>query len=55
MFIYCNDEEVKNKMLNSGYKLLKEQEGVYVFANNNKIKFDNSLEKQVMFSNRLTF
>lgn len=55
MFIYCNDEEIKEVLLSKGYRLLKEQKGMYVFANNEKVAFDDKLSNKVMFSNRMTF
>lgn len=55
MFIYCNDVEVKQQLLSQGYKLLKEQNGIYVFANNDKKQFEERLNNRVMFSNRMTF
>lgn len=55
MFIYCNDEEVKQELLSQGYILLKEQGGMCVFANDNKKQFEKRLNNKVMFSNRMTF
>lgn len=56
-FIYCLDEVDKEKLINEGYKLIKQQnigdKVAYVFANNtNKICFES---KNVYFSNKLTF
>lgn len=55
MFIYCKDNTIKNKLLSQGYQLLKEQNGMFVFADNKKLVFDDSLKNKVVFSNRMTF
>lgn len=41
-FIYVMRQEDKNKMIELGYELLKEdpRNGVWVFENNNKLTFD---------------
>lgn len=58
MFIEVYSDEDKEKMLQQGYKLLKsiriENCTKYVFANTDKLKFDNS-EVKCNFTNRLTF
>ena len=44
-FIYCENEESKEKLLNNGLKLMTKQvingNETYVFLNNNKLNFDN--------------
>lgn len=56
-FIHCFDENLKNQLLQNGYKLITSKNGVYIFENNSKVnfnfeQFDNS---QFIFSNKMVF
>lgn len=56
-FLYCFDEEMKNKLLQNNYKFMcnKNINGaiVYLFLNNgNKLTFSN---KEVVFTNRILY
>lgn len=57
MFIYCLDEELKRKLINKGFKLLKEDDERAVFIFSNKVNFDfNNVDKtKFLFTNKLTF
>lgn len=57
MFIYCLDEELKRKLINKGFKLLKEDEKQAVFIFSSKVNFDfNNVDKtKFLFTNKLTF
>lgn len=57
MFIYCLDENLKNKLINKGFKLLKEDDERAVFIFSNKVNFDfNNVDKtKFLFTNKLTF
>ncbi|MDD2495963.1 MAG: hypothetical protein PHE29_12320 [Tissierellia bacterium] len=56
-FIYCLDEDLKNKLIKQGFKLLKEDDKGATFVFSDKIKFDfnNVSKNKFMFTNRLTF
>jgi len=56
-FIHCFTEDLKNKLLQSGFELLVETNGLFIFENNNKLKFNFSEldKKQFIFSNKMTF
>ena len=56
-FIHCFTEDLKNKLLQSGFELLVETNGLFIFENNNKLKFNfGELDKkQFIFSNKMTF
>lgn len=56
-FIHCFSSELKNKLLQKGYKLLSQNNGFFIFENSPTISFDFSEvdKKQFMFSNKMTF
>lgn len=56
-FIHCFSQELKNKLLQKGYKLLSENDGIFIFENSLSISFDfKEIDKtQFIFSNKLTF
>lgn len=58
MFLYVVSEEEKNELIKQGYKYMKEEKignkTVYVFNENNKLKFDSNKVK-VYKTNRLNF
>lgn len=54
-FLVCKDEDTKNKLLENGFKLLKEEDNVFIFLNNkNKQNFDFS-KLEITQTNRLNF
>jgi len=54
-FLVCKDEDTKNKLLENGFKLLKEEDNVFIFLNNkNKQNFDFS-KLEITETNRLNF
>ena len=57
MFIYVLDEDLKTKLINKGFKLLKEDENGATFAFSDKVSFDfNNVDKtKFLFTNKLTF
>lgn len=56
-FIHCFNQELKNKLLQKGYKLLSENDGIFIFENSSSKSFDfKEIDKtQFIFSNKLTF
>jgi hypothetical protein len=54
-FIHCFTKELKNKLLQSGYKLLSENNGFFIFENNPILTFNfNEVDKkQFVFSNKM--
>lgn len=57
MFIYCIDKDLKNELVNKGFKLLKEDNNGAVFVFNKHIKFNfNNVDKsKFLFTKRLNF
>lgn len=57
MFIYVFNKELKNKLINSGFKLLTENDLQAVFVLDEKVKFDFASHDKSKFliTNRLTF
>ena len=55
-FIYVLDKDLKNQLINNGFKLLKEDESgaVFVFSEL-KFNFDKVDKSKYLFTNRLTF
>lgn len=53
-FIHCFSGELKNKLLQSGFRLLSENNGLFIFENNASLKFDfNGMDRsQFVFSNK---
>lgn len=56
-FIHVFTQELKNKLLQSGFELLVETNGFFIFKNNPTTKFNFSEidKKQFVFSNKMTF
>lgn len=54
--IYTSDENVKNKLLKYGYPLLKESNGMFIFANVKPLldKYDDIATK-ITYSNIMSF
>ena len=57
MFIHCFDKELKNKLIKSGFKLLKEDssQATFLVDKNIKFNFDSVNKTKVLFTNKLTF
>ena len=55
-FVYVFDKESRNKLIDLGYQLVKEdpKNFIYVFENKNNIVFEEN-QIQAVFSNTLTF
>lgn len=53
-FLVCKDQETKDKLLANGFKLLKYEDGMYVFLNQETTNFDFS-ELEIITTNRLNF
>lgn len=52
MFIYVDTEELKDKLISLGYKLVKTSQQFFIFENKPSSKFDLKNERAVI-SNRL--
>ncbi len=54
-FIHCFDEELKNKLLQSGFRLLHQGNSFFIFENNSTLQFDftGQDKSQFIFSNKL--
>lgn len=57
MFIYCFDKELKQELINKGFKLLKEDGNgaTFIFSKGIKFNFDKVDKTKFLFTNRLTF
>jgi hypothetical protein len=56
-FIHCFDSELKDKLIQNGFKLLVSTDSLFIFENSSSISFDfNQLDKkQFIFSNKMIF
>ena len=56
-FIHCFSQELKNKLLKDGFKIVMENNRFSIFENNQSLNFNfNQLDKkQFIFSNKMTF
>jgi len=56
-FIHCFSEELKNKLLQNGFKLLSQNNSFFIFENSPTITFNFKQidKKQFVFSNKMTF
>lgn len=56
-FIHCFNQELKNKLLQNGYKLLSENNSFFIFENNPIIKFnfEEVDKKQFILTNKMIF
>ena len=56
-FIHCFSEELKNKLIQEGFKLLSKNNGFFIFENSTTITFNFKQidKKQFVFSNKMTF
>jgi len=56
MFIYCIDNQLKNELLNKGFKLLNEDEnGATFLFEENKFDFSKFDKKSFLLTNKLNF
>lgn len=53
-FIKTQDEYTKTKLIEMGFCLLSEENGMYIFVNKGIMSFDDDNMK-ILFSNNLTF
>ena len=51
MFIYVHTQELKDKLLSKGYKLIKASGQLYIFENKPDSQFDLKDEKGAVISN----
>lgn len=58
-FIYCVDEELKNKLFAKGFNFIKQEsiqnQTVWIFEYKNQIEFDTNDSKKYFISNVLRF
>jgi len=56
-FIHCFSQELKNKLLKDGFKIVIENNNFTIFENNKFLNFNfNQIDKkQFIFSNKMTF
>jgi len=56
-FIHCFDLQLKNKLLQEGFKLISSNNNLSIFENNQKINFNfKEINKSFfIFSNKITF
>jgi len=56
-FIHCFSEELKNKLLQEGFKLLSKNNSFFIFENSTitTFNFKQIDKKQFVFSNKMTF
>lgn len=56
-FIYCFSQELKNKLLESGFKIIHSDGDTTIFENASSLKFnfDNADKSQFIFSNKMMF
>lgn len=58
-FIYCTDEEIKNKLIDMEIPLLRESNGIFVFANikskHKNFKRFEEIKNKVVFTNKMQF
>jgi len=56
-FIHCFSQELKNKLLKDGFKLIKQNNNFYIFENNQSLNsnFNQIDKKHFVFSNKMTF
>lgn len=57
MFIYCKDNDLKNKLIKNGFQLIREEDNGSIFLFDKNIKFDfNNVDKtKFLFTNKLFF
>ena len=55
--LHCFTKDLKNKLLQNGYRLITESNGLSIFENSPSIKFNfNEVDKkQFIFSDKMTF
>lgn len=58
-FIYCIDEQIKNKLIAKGYKLIKQEsmqnQVAWIFEYKSEIQFDISDNTKYFVSNTMRF
>lgn len=57
MFIQCFDNELKNKLIKNGYKMVKENQtySLFIYNNSNKFSFDGIDKSKFIFTDKMTF
>jgi len=54
-FIYTDDPSLIEKLIKSGYKLIKTNDKIYVFENKPDVKFQYVENKRLIFSDVMIF
>ena len=54
-FIKTTDKETMNKLKDLGFQMVDKANGMYVFLNNDKLRFLNIDRSKIQYSNILTF
>ena len=56
-FIHCFSEDLKGELLKSGFRLVSDLNGLFIFENNSKLRFDfNSVDrKSFIFTDKMIF
>jgi len=54
-FIYTDDPSLIEKLIKSGYKLIKTNDKIYVFENKPDVKFQYVGNKRLIFSDVMIF
>lgn len=54
-FIKTTDEETMNKLKDLGFQMVDKANGMYVFLNDDKLRFLNIDQLKIQYSNILTF
>ena len=54
-FIKTTDEETMNKLKDLGFQMVDKANGMYVFLNDDKLRFLNIDQLKIHYSNILTF
>lgn len=54
-FLKTSDKKIKDKLVKEGLKLISEEDGVFVFLNNDALLFNDINKSKIQYSNILTF
>ena len=52
-FIKTSDKDTKENLLKLGYKLIDQSAGLYTFLNDRPVMFDENIQKNIVFSDRI--
>lgn len=54
-FLKTSDKKIKDKLVKEGLNLISENNGTYVFLNNDTLLFNDIDKTKIQYSNILTF